>query len=72
MVMKGVMDKNQKNQTSKLCHFEPTLIFNFFDDEIFVHKLPSQKDFLNIKVRFTTVFIEVFFTLIPVVLKDNF
>jgi len=37
-----------------------------------VHKLPSQKDFLNIKVRFTTVFIEVFFTLIPVVLKDNF
>ena len=26
-----------------------------------MHKLPSQKDFLNIKVLFTTVFIEVFF-----------
>jgi len=35
-----------------------------------VHKLPSQEDFKKMEVRFITVFIEVFLTIIPLVHKD--
>ena len=48
------------------------LLTAFFDRGfIFVHKFAHQTQFMECKDSFITVFIEVFRTIIPVVLKDQ-